>query len=92
MVEFLHDENIINIHSKSFLEVADIKHRYGKNLRLYYNEFCKIHDLPTNIKSDQDKYANHAQFFKWLDDPSHRCSVSKFFYYFWVTLIPANSA
>lgn len=74
--ELINDENIINIDSRSFLEVADSKHRYGKNLRLYYSEFSKYNEAFQNSVVEQDKYANYINFFKWLDDPSNRCSVS----------------
>lgn len=46
----------IRIDSRSHLEVFDQKHRYGKNLRLYYKEWVKQ-------KID-------LQFFDWLNSPN----------------------
>ena len=34
--------NLIGIDSRSHLEVSDPKHRYGKNLRLYFEEWCRL--------------------------------------------------
>lgn len=46
--------NAAQIHRKAWLEVCDPKHRYGKNLRLYYRHWEFI-GCPTN------------NFFDWLD-------------------------
>jgi hypothetical protein len=36
-------EMLISIDSRSHLEVADKHHRYGKNLRLYFKEYSRLH-------------------------------------------------
>ncbi|CAB9524618.1 IQ domain-containing protein [Seminavis robusta] len=46
--------NVAQIHRKAWLEVSDSKHRYGKNLRLYYRHWESL-GYPTN------------HFFDWLD-------------------------
>lgn len=46
--------NYSQLHRKAWLEVSDSKHRYGKNLRLYYRHWG-ILGYPTN------------KFFDWLD-------------------------
>jgi hypothetical protein len=46
--------NVAQIHRKAWLEVIDSKHRYGKNLRLYYRHWESL-GYPTN------------NFFDWLD-------------------------
>lgn len=46
----------IRIDSRSHLEVFDQKHRYGKNLRLYYKEWVK--------------QKIELQFFEWLNSPN----------------------
>jgi hypothetical protein len=46
--------NPAQIHRKAWLEVSDSKHRYGKNLRLYYRHWESL-GFPTN------------NFFDWLD-------------------------
>jgi hypothetical protein len=46
--------NYAQLHRKAWLEVSDKKHRYGKNLRLYYRHWESL-DFPTN------------KFFDWLD-------------------------
>lgn len=46
--------NHATLHRKAWLEVSDSKHRYGKNLRLYYRHWQSL-GYPTN------------NFFDWLD-------------------------
>jgi hypothetical protein len=46
--------NHVTLHRKAWLEVSDLKHRYGKNLRVYYRHWCSL-GYPTN------------NFFHWLD-------------------------
>ena len=46
--------NYSQLHRKAWLEVSDPKHRYGKNLRLYYKHWGSL-GYPTN------------KFFDWLD-------------------------
>lgn len=46
--------NCVTLHRKAWLEVSDSKHRYGKNLRIYYRHWCSL-GYPTN------------SFFHWLD-------------------------
>lgn len=46
--------NYAQLHRKAWLEVSDKKHRYGKNLRLYYRYWESL-GFPTN------------KFFDWLD-------------------------
>lgn len=46
--------NYAQLHRKAWLEVSDSRHRYGKNLRLYYRHWESL-GHPTN------------QFFDWLD-------------------------
>jgi hypothetical protein len=46
--------NYSQLHRKAWLEVSDSKHRYGKNLRLYYRHWGVL-GYPTN------------KFFDWLD-------------------------
>jgi hypothetical protein len=46
--------NYALLHRKAWLEVSDDKHRYGKNLRMYYREW-EASGHPTN------------EFFDWLD-------------------------
>jgi len=46
--------NYAQLHRKAWLEVADTRHRYGKNLRMYYRHWESL-GHPTNI------------FFDWLD-------------------------
>jgi hypothetical protein len=46
--------NYSTLHRKAWLEVSDSKHRYGKNLRLYYRHWGAL-GYPTN------------NFFDWLD-------------------------
>ena len=45
----------IRVDARSHLEVFDKKHRYGKNLRLYYTEWVRL-------RVDM-------QFFEWLESP-----------------------
>jgi hypothetical protein len=46
--------NYAQLHRKAWLEVSDMYHRYGKNLRLYYRYWERL-GCPTNM------------FFDWLD-------------------------
>lgn len=46
--------NCVTLHRKAWLEVSDSKHRYGKNLRVYYRHWASV-GYPTN------------NFFHWLD-------------------------
>lgn len=46
--------NYAQLHRKAWLEVSDPKHRYGKNLRLYYRHWENL-EHPTDM------------FFDWLD-------------------------
>ncbi len=70
------------IDSRSLLEVADSKHRYGKNLRLYYHKYLEIYqqscddsictDCPSSSSlsykgMDSKKLDNFRPFFSWLD-------------------------
>jgi len=54
--------DMIEIDPRSYLEVKDKKHRYGKNLRQYYKEWDKILS-PEDSRDVQS-------FFDWLDDPN----------------------
>jgi hypothetical protein len=38
-------DSVINIDSRSHLEVADKKHRYAKNLRLYFKEYHRLYGI-----------------------------------------------
>ena len=61
----------IHIDPRSHLEVSDLKHRYGKNLRYYFQEYCRIHNTDlNNISSslhDVNKWKLFDEFFRWLD-------------------------
>lgn len=46
--------NSVTLHRKAWLEVSDSRHRYGKNLRIYYRHWGSL-GYPTN------------SFFHWLD-------------------------
>lgn len=46
--------NCVTLHRKAWLEVSDLRHRYGKNLRIYYRHWGSL-GCPTN------------NFFHWLD-------------------------
>lgn len=71
--------NYIEIDPRSHLEVADIRHRYSKNLRIYFQEYVKIVGVPDSSSvlssSKKDVENNHVtnrwshfqDFFKWLD-------------------------
>lgn len=65
----------LTIDSRSILEVADEKHRYGKNLRLYFQEFNKLHPIALQVTSSfQQRVETYKPFFHWLDDPNTRPS------------------
>lgn len=75
---------LIPIDSKSYLEVADKHHRYAKNLRLYFKEFCRLHpEISQQISrspiscgykstdesmSSSSKWDRYDPFFQWLDN------------------------
>ena len=74
----------IPIDSRSYLEVADKHHRYAKNLRLYFKEFCRLHpEISQQISrspiscgykstdesmSSSSKWDRYDPFFQWLDN------------------------
>ena len=48
---------LINIDARSHLEVADSKHRYSKNLRLYFQEYIRLHsDIEWEQYTQQIRY------------------------------------
>ena len=55
--------NYAQLHRKAWLEVSDVHHRYGKNLRLYYRHWEKL-GCPTN------------KFFDWLDSKGEAAGQS----------------
>lgn len=66
----MNNNEIIQIDSRSHLEVADPKHRYAKNLRLYFKEYYRQHgskDITHMENSSQHKWAKYEPFFRWLD-------------------------
>lgn len=65
----------ISIDSRSLLEVADKKHRYGKNLRIYFKEYIKRNDCIELIDLDTSSY-NFDPFFCWLDDSEKKPEVN----------------
>jgi len=77
---------LINIDARSHLEVADSKHRYSKNLRLYFQEYIRLHsDIEWEQYTQQIRHNNDndngngnwqhfKHFFQWLDSshlPEH---------------------
>ena len=76
--------DIIPIDSRSHLEVADKKHRYAKNLRLYFKEYHRqnpneINDAPSSsagVITPSKKWARYDPFFEWLDNQEILPSVS----------------
>lgn len=65
--------DIIDVDSRSHLEVADPLHRYGKNLRLYYKEFEKLQSTEKNSTNresgnlsmeDNGRVVNGVQFYR----------------------------
>jgi hypothetical protein len=67
--------HLIAIDRRSHLEVSDPKHRYGKNLRTYYDEWVRLglgaaldayRDEPV---SPSQELAGYEAFFLWLDNP-----------------------
>eukprot|EP00599_Poterioochromonas_sp_BG-1_P005954 CAMPEP_0173151864 /NCGR_PEP_ID=MMETSP1105-20130129/11852_1 /TAXON_ID=2985 /ORGANISM="Ochromonas sp., Strain BG-1" /LENGTH=512 /DNA_ID=CAMNT_0014067357 /DNA_START=157 /DNA_END=1695 /DNA_ORIENTATION=+ len=65
---------VITIDPRSLLEVADDKHRYGKNLRTYFKEFTTL--FPdfrlSHYQSFNEKLESFRPFFSWLDDSDRR--------------------
>ena len=73
--------NYIEIDPRSHLEVADIRHRYSKNLRIYFQEYAKLVGVPDSSSSQKDadsdnklnvhrknnRWSHFQDFFKWLD-------------------------
>lgn len=77
--------DIIPIDSRSHLEVADRKHRYAKNLRVYFKEYHRLNgitdivDQPTNTNGSSTpsrKLARYNPFFEWLDNEESLPNVS----------------
>lgn len=63
---YLVDEKYsINVDEKSSLEVTDKRHRYGKNLRMYWKKYCGIYGFGQEIPLE--KSALLDAFFLWLD-------------------------
>jgi hypothetical protein len=52
---------IINIDPRSHLELLDKKHRYSKNLKIYYNHWLKV--------------KSNSNFFDWLDETNDTIEV-----------------
>lgn len=79
--------HLISIDARSHLEVSDPKHRYGKNLRLYYDAWVKVASRSISLShvsmsSDEPKYVSpftelnkYESFFTWLDDPKAPPSI-----------------
>lgn len=76
------DAVLIELDPRSYLEIADSKHRYSKNLRLYFQEYARIKELNRRddevIPSNNDRYGDDVggtkwsrfnSFFTWLDTP-----------------------
>lgn len=79
------DNEIINIDSRSHLEVADTFHRYAKNLRYYFKEYNKMFGCSSIIESGGDgsssstqksRWSRYDPFFRWLDESVPRPNVS----------------
>ena len=71
----------IHIDPRSHLEVCDKKHRYAKNLRIYFQEYIKIHsidlvELSTSLSHDHSKWTLFERFFDWLDNSDIQPDVS----------------
>ncbi len=64
--------DVIEIDPRSHLEVADILHRYSKNLRIYFREYVRVTG-GSDIHDDAGKETKHryAPFFEWLDDKNN---------------------
>ena len=77
---------LIDIDARSHLEVADSKHRYSKHLRLYFQEYIRvhgdtdwqqqhqIHQQKDNDEHSNNNWLNFKGFFEWLDSvqkPEH---------------------
>ena len=68
----MNDVDVISIDSRSHLEVADIHHRYSKNLRLYFKEYSRIYGCNSIVEqlsssSAARKWSRYDPFFSWLD-------------------------
>lgn len=81
--KYLMNESIsIHINPRSHLEVADKKHRYGKNLRYYFQEYSRIfnEDLNQVVTSPtctlESKWKIFDDFFRWLDESKPLPNVS----------------
>ena len=60
----------IEIDPRSHLEVFDTRHRYGKNLRLYFKQYMNTMgnaNLPLPNESLIDKTKLFDEFFLWLE-------------------------
>ena len=77
--------DIIPIDPRSHLEVADRKHRYAKNLRLYFKEYHRLHGsneieeyqaTVTGASTPSRKWIRYEPFFKWLDNADALPNVS----------------
>lgn len=69
--------DIIPIDSRSHLEVADRKHRYAKNLRVYFKEYHRLNGVTDIVDQSSNnngsstpsrKLARYNPFFEWLDN------------------------
>mmetsp|Transcript_7360 Transcript_7360/g.10966 ORF Transcript_7360/g.10966 Transcript_7360/m.10966 type:complete len:338 (-) Transcript_7360:1185-2198(-) len=58
---------MIKIDKRSRLEVADTRHRYGKNLRLYYDKYLEISGLKGMDDLSYDDKNRLDSFFQWLN-------------------------
>lgn len=75
--------DVIDIDSRSHLEVADRKHRYAKNLRLYIKEFYNLHGGKDILESFEikHKWSKYDLFFDWLDNSEVLPNVCKLLLY-----------
>ena len=74
--------HLIAIDRRSHLEVSDPMHRYGKNLRLYYDEWIRrglctvprLHSRSAELEklSPSLELDDYEAFFQWLDNPEDR--------------------
>jgi hypothetical protein len=70
-------EYSIDIDPRSHLEVSDQKHRYGKKLRIYFQEYVRLRDIEAiQSSSMDDKWDLFENFFAWLDYPVDQPEVS----------------
>lgn len=56
----------IELDPRSHLEVADEQHRYGKNLRLYFQHFVNIEEGGMLANQGISKKEVFRRFFEWL--------------------------